>query len=128
MFQNCINSKKKGDIGVALAIASFVSKGQTVLFPLCDSEPYDLAFDDGIKLNKVQVRTTASKNPTGNYMVNLRVMGGNQSFQTIRQFDKTKVDFLFVLTETGDKYLIPSMDIKCKSFLTLCSKTEKYKV
>ncbi len=128
MFQNCVNSKKKGDIGVAVAIAEFAKKGQTVLFPLSDSEPYDLAFDDGKKLNKVQVRTTESKQPNGNFKVNLRVFGGNQSYHTVQQFDKTKVDFLFILTEIGDKYLIPSSDINNVNSLTLCQKTERYKL
>lgn len=128
MFQKCVNSKKKGDIGVAIAIAEFAKRGQTVLFPLSDSEPYDLAFDDGKKLNKVQVRTTESKQLNGNFRVNLRVLGGNQSYHTVQHFDKEKVDFLFVLTEIGDKYLIPSADINNVNSLTLCQKTERYKL
>lgn len=128
MFNNCINSKKKGDIGVAVAISSFVSRGNTVLFPLSDSEPYDLAFDDGRKLHKVQVRTTEAKQPSGNFIVNLRVMGGNQSFHTAKRFDRETVDFLFVLTGCGDKYLIPAVDIRNVNSLTLCHKTEKYKL
>lgn len=128
MFDNCINSKKKGDIGVAVAISAFVNLGNTVLFPLSDSEPYDLAFDDGKRLCKVQVRTTEAKQPNGNFKVNLRVMGGNRSFQTVKRFDKEKVDFLFVLTKDGDKYLIPSIDITNVNSLTLCHKTERYKL
>ena len=127
MFDKCKNSKKKGDIGVAVAISTFVARGNTVLFPLSDSEPYDLVFDNGT-LHKVQVRTTESQQPNGNFRVNLRVMGGNQSFQTIKRFDKNTVDFLFVLTKDGDKYLIPSTDIINVNSITLCQKTERYKL
>ena len=128
MFEKCKNSKKQGDIGVGEAIAFFIKRGQTVLFPLSDSERYDLAFDDGVKLNKVQVRTTACKSPHGIYVVHLRVMGGNQSFHTSQEFDNTKVDFLFVLTDTANKYLIPSVDIPSKNTLNLGIKMEKYKL
>lgn len=128
MFNKCKNSKKKGDIGVGEAIAFFIKRGQTVLFPLSDSEPYDLVFDDGAKLNKVQVKTTSSKTPYGIYKVNIRVLGGNQSFHTIKKFDKSKVDFLFVLTAMGDKYLIPAVEIECVSSIDLGTKTEKYKI
>ena len=128
MFEKCKNSKKQGDIGVGEAIAFFIRRGQTVLFPLSDSEPYDLAFDDGARLNKVQVRTTACKSRCGRYQVNLRVLGGNQSFHTVTQFDNTKVDFLFVLTAGADKYLIPSVEIQNESSLNLGIKMEKYKL
>lgn len=128
MFEKCKNSKKQGDIGVGEAIAFFIKRGQTVLFPLSDSEPYDLAFDDGARLNKVQVRTTMCKSRYGKYQVNLRVLGGNQSFHTSTQFDNTKVDFLFVLTAEEDKYLIPSVEIQNESSLNLGVKMEKYKL
>jgi hypothetical protein len=128
MFDKCKNSKKKGDIGVGEAISFFIRKGQTVLFPLSDSEPYDLAYDDGDKLNKVQIRTTAAKSPHGIYIVNLRVMGGNQSFHTEKKFDRTKVDYLFVLTENGKKYLIPSVEITSYNSINLGKQMEKYKL
>jgi hypothetical protein len=126
MFDKCKNSKKQGDIGEAIAF--FIKRGQTVLFPLSDSEPYDLVFDDGARLNKVQVRTTASKSPHGKYKVNLRVLGGNQSFHTATKFDNAKVDFLFVLTDGADKYLIPAVEIQNGSSLNLGIKMEKYKL
>jgi hypothetical protein len=98
VFEDCKNSKKQGDIGVAVAISFFTRRGQTVLFPLSDSEPYDLAFDDGAKLNKVQVKTTANKSKHGIYQVNLRVMGGNQSFHTRRNFNPSEVEDNLILS------------------------------
>ena len=128
MFEKCKNSKKQGDIGVGEAITFFIKRGQTVLFPLSDSEPYDLAFDDGTKLNKVQVKTTSSKTPYGVYQTNLRVLGGNQSFHTVKEFDASKVDFLFILAEDGNRYLVPSVEIKTKTYFNLGSKAKKYKL
>lgn len=128
MFQNCKNSKKQGDIGVGAAISYFISRGQTVLFPLSDSEPYDLAFDDGVKLNKVQVKTTFTKTRCGIYQTDLRTKGGNQSFHTVKKFDPTKVDFLFILAEDGNKYLVPSNEITTKSHFNLGEKATKYKL
>ena len=130
MFDQCKNTKKQGDIGVALAISKLSSKGYTVLFPLCDSEPYDLVFDDGVKLQKVQVKTTAqkSKNRHGGYILNLRVMGGNRSFHTQKKFDPTKVDYVFGLTEDGKQYLIPSSEITAFTAITLGADKDKYLV
>lgn len=130
MLENVKNSKQQGDIGVAIAIATLVEKGYTVLFPLSDNEPYDLAFDDGTSLKKVQVRTTKQKsvNKHGGYVLNLRVCGGNQSYFTSKTFDKTKVDFVFGLTESGSKYLIPSGEIKAMTALILGPSMDKYKV
>lgn len=128
MFDKCRNSKQQGDMGVGEAISYFIKTGRTVLFPLSDNEPYDLAFDDGFKLNKVQIRTTYSKTKSGNFEVNLRVMGGNQSFQKITHFDRSKVDYLFVLTQDNERYLIPSLEIKNKSSLSLGKTLQKFKV
>lgn len=128
MFQNCKNSKKQGDVGVGAAISFFISRGQTVLFPLSDSEPYDLAFDDGTKLHKVQVKTTFAKTPHGVYQSNLRVLGGNQSYHTAKKFDPTKVDYLFILVEDGTRYLVPSIEITNTSCINLGTKMEKYKL
>lgn len=130
MFDKCKNSKKQGDIGVGEAIAFFLKRGQTVLFPLSDSEPYDLAFDDGKRINKVQVKTTkqVNANKCGGFKVELRTSGGNQSRYTNKKFDPTKVDYLFVLTNCGDRYLIPSSDINAKCYIVLGPDKDKFKI
>lgn len=104
---NAINSKKQGDIGLGHAISFFVSNGYTVSIPLTDSQDYDLIVDNGT-LFRVQVKTTKHKSPYGIFKVSLTVKGGNRSFNTIKKFDPTKVDFVFIITNEGDRYLIPS--------------------
>lgn len=58
MFENAINSKKQGDIGMCYAIAYFSKMGYTVNIPITDSQDYDLIIDREGKLLKVQVKTT----------------------------------------------------------------------
>ncbi|HEX2906540.1 MAG TPA: group I intron-associated PD-(D/E)XK endonuclease [Phototrophicaceae bacterium] len=119
------NSIRQGDVGVAIAIAWFAQNGYPPLKPLTENLPYDLGVDMGDKICRVQVRTTYHKNKAGNYEVHLRVLGGNRSGTGLTTyFDPAKVEYLFVVTEIGEKYLIPSTDIMCKSTITLCD--EKY--
>ena len=71
-----MNSKKQGAIGVAKAIAYFVSKGYAVFVPVSDCSRYDLIIDSGEKIMRVEVKTTKSAND----QVMLRTVGGNQSW------------------------------------------------
>jgi hypothetical protein len=123
------NTRRQGDIGVALAIKWFIENGYRPFVPIGELPDYDLVVDfDGV-LYRVQVRTTYFKKPSGNYEVNLRVLGGNRSGTgKIKHFDPQKVDYLFVVTESGEKYFIPSHAILIKSALTLCEKYAVYQV
>ena len=51
-----MNSKDKGNIGEALAIAKFVELGIQVSIPFGDNARYDLIADFNGKLNKIQVK------------------------------------------------------------------------
>jgi len=127
MFKHVNNSRKQGDVGLGIAIGYFASKGHCVLVPLTDNQEYDLVIDDGA-LKKVQVKTTRCQKENGNYEVALQTKGGNQSWSGVaKNFDHTKVDLLFVLTEAGDKYLFPS-DVVPRTKITLCDKYESYKL
>lgn len=121
------NSKKQGDVGLGIAIAYFTSKGHTVCVPLTDSQLYDLVVDDG-SIKRVQVKTSTSKNEYGSYEVELRTLGGNQSFHTVKKFDPAAVDLVFIVTEEGRKYLIPSDSIKGKSRITVGKLYEEFEI
>ncbi len=122
MFSKAKNSKKQGDIGLGAAIDYFSRNNYTVCIPLTDSQEYDLVVDNGT-LFKVLVKTTTRriKNRPGAYRFGLRTLGGNRSFHTVKKFDKEKVDLLFVLTDEGRKYLIPTISINVKNELILNS-------
>jgi hypothetical protein len=66
-------TQRKGDIGVAQAIATFTRKGYDVSLPLTESVAYDLVVDTGTELKRVQVRFTSSKE------VDLRRVHSNSS-------------------------------------------------
>lgn len=122
------NTKKQGDIGLGAAVAWFTSKLWTVAIPLTDSQDYDLIVDDGSKPLRCQVKTSSHKSEYGIYEVSLTVKGGNRSASgKIKKFDKSKVDLLFILTDDGNKYLIPSSEVGT-SGLNLGEKYEKFKL
>lgn len=81
--------------------------------------------DEGDGLRRVQVKTTRYKTKYGIYSINLSVKGGNRSSigSTIKKFDA-----VFVLTDDGDSYYIPSKDITAKNILNLGNKYSKFKL
>jgi hypothetical protein len=128
MSWNFINSKKQGDFGVASAIAFFAKIGHTVSIPLTDSQDYDLVVEIEEKLCKVQIKTSSTIR-YDNFVVDLRVKGGNRSGTgKTKIFDKTKVDYLFVITENGKMWLIPSLEINSTSSINLCDSYTQYQI
>lgn len=128
MLQEQRNSKKQGDVGFGVAVGWFAEKGHTVCLPLTDSQDFDLVVEMDGELKKVQVKTTYHKSPHGVYMADLRTHGGNRSGNTVKKFEPSKVDLLFVLTEGGDKYLIPADKVNAMSVFNLGKKAEAFRV
>jgi len=125
MLKTQKNTRKQGDVGLGVAISYFTSVGITVCVPLTDNQDYDLVIDnDGLK--KVQVKTTYAKSKTGYYIATLKTCGGNKSRSTVKLFDPTKVDLLFVFTEDKSIYLIPTDEITNVNTLTLSTKYSQY--
>lgn len=119
----------QGSIGLGQAIAYFASLGHIVCVPLTDNQDYDLIIDIEGKLNKVQVKTSGTKSRQGIYVVQLKSVRSNKNVNNINNFDKSKVDFLFIVTEEGKSYCIPMDDnFKPKSGLNLGSKYDKFLV
>ena len=126
MFEK-FNTQQQGNVGVGKAISHFTQVGSTISIPLNDTQDYDLIVDYNDSLKKIQVKTVYSKNPYNNYVVELRTrthMKG-KLYSTKGLGD---IDYLFILTNTGDEYLIPNNDIQTKTSLTLYNKYDKYKI
>lgn len=120
------NTNFKGNAGIGSAIAYFTSEGLTVSLPLNDTQDYDMIVDFG-ELKKVQVKTTTFLTDSGNYKVDLRTTGGNQSFHTAKLFDYENIDFIYILTESNERFLIPCADgFENKNSITLSEKYKKY--
>lgn len=129
LFDNAINSKKQGDIGMCYAMAYYAKLGWTVSVPVTDSQDYDLVVDNGTRLFKVQVKTTKSISPSGNYVVNLRTMGGNRSGAgKYKDFSENSSDLLFALTDSGDCYSIPKSEISAVNAVALRERYLPYRV
>jgi hypothetical protein len=129
MFTECKNPKQQGNIGEARAIYEFAKRNWLVSKPVFESPKYDLVVEvDGV-LKKVQVKTSKSRTQSGNYEVQLRTCGGNQSFHTAKKRTVGDYDYLFVMCENGDAYLIPESDMGgAGASLTMGKKFEQHKL
>lgn len=125
MFDECDNSRKQGEIGVGRAIYCLLKKGCVVSIPIADNQDYDLVAEISGELKKIQVKTTRFKR-TGAYVVALATSGGNRSGTTVKTFDQSSCDFLFVLTEEGTSYLVPRGEITQKRSISLTEEWDKY--
>jgi hypothetical protein len=110
MFEGLKTLTDQGNIGEARAIFELVMKGWFVSKPLFVNSKYDLIVDTGESLLKVSVKTSGNMKGDG-FEVNLATRGGNSSKNTIKSRQKNDFDLLFVLVDSGDCYLIPSIDL-----------------
>lgn len=122
------NPREQGLIGLTDAIAWFGANGYGVLLPLIDAQPYDLVVESGAGLERVQVKTTTARSPYGVFVVSLVTSGGNQSFHTRKPFDPTEVELLYVLTDEGVRYLIPTAVIRSRTALNLGARMARYRL
>lgn len=119
------NTKKQGDWGLGLAIAYFSREECTISIPLTDSQDYDLVVDMDGELKRIQVKTTTYMRDSGSYAVSLTVKGGNRTGTSIKAFDSTKVDYVFIVTGDEDIYLIPASVLG--NSVSLGKEYDKYK-
>jgi hypothetical protein len=128
MIARQANPRRQGDAGLGVAIAYFTGHLWTVCIPLTDSQAYDLVVDGGDGLRRVFVRTTTSKAGNGHYFCGLRTLGGNRSFHTIKHFDNTTVDLVFIVCGDGTRYVIPAEEISNRNSIRLGPKWERHRV
>lgn len=123
-----MNTRKQGAWGVGRAIAYFTRLGWAVSLPIADTQRYDLIVDNGDRLYRVEVKATRYK-VKERYICGLRTLGGNQSWSGVtKKFSCEDSDYLFVTTEEGDSYLIPSSIIDGIAQLYLGPKYNQYKL
>jgi len=93
-------TQRKGDIAVSRAISTFTKMGYDVALPFTESTAYDLIVDVSGKLKKVQVRYSSDKE------VPLRRIHSNSNGYVIKKTKPGAYDWLYVLRDTGQEYLI----------------------
>jgi hypothetical protein len=126
MLNDKKNSKIQGNVGLGKAIAYYTSIGSIVSIPITDSQPYDLIIDNG-QLQKIQVKTTFCMSK-GLYQVNLKQCGGSSKTYSTKLFEPKDSDILYVFSESGDQWIIPTNAIDARTALTLGNKWGQYKV
>lgn len=121
------SNKEKGNAGLGIAIAYYSTNGYTVSIPLNDTQDYDLIVDKNNVLKKVQVKATSCKTKYNKYQVALKSCGGTKG-ETYKTIIDTKIDEIFIVTDTMEMFIIPIEEIKNKTTLNLCEKYEKNRV
>lgn len=124
---NFKTNKEKGNSGLAMSIAYFTTNGYTVSIPLNDTQNYDLIIEKNNVLSTVQVKTSGCISKSKNYQVALKSCGGTNG-KTYKTLIDTDIDYLFILLENRDMYLIPKDIIKDKATINICDKYKKFKV
>lgn len=117
--QRAVNRRVQGDIGEASAIEWLTSKGALVWVPMGHSPDVDLMADFDGRLVRIQVKTSTYQVTTPRGMrrwdISIATNGGNQSWSgTTKEFDPTRVDYLFALVGDGRRWFIPSPHVEAK--------------
>lgn len=119
----------QGNMGLGKAIEYFTSHGIPIALPLNDTQKYDLIADFNGQLQRVSVKTSRHSNTQGkSYDVALKNCGGSSGKGTIRRFDNTSCDYLFIYTADENLYLIPAKDISASNAIVVGLKYTEYKV
>jgi hypothetical protein len=119
-----INRRRQGDLGEASAIEWFSRLGATTFIPFGHSPDVDLVVELEGRLLRIQVKTSTQSAETSDghlrQVVSLKTCGGNQSWTGVaKQIDPTRIDFLFVLTGDGRRWLIPSDCLEARNSIRL---------
>ncbi|MBI3292585.1 MAG: endonuclease [Elusimicrobia bacterium] len=103
-----MNTKQRGDIAEQAAILEALKRGWSVLRPVGDNLPYDLVFDIGNRLIKVQVKCAWLDESSQNYVVDNRRTKTNRRQMVREDYKSTDFDFALVyLPERNVFYVYP---------------------
>jgi hypothetical protein len=119
-----LNRRQQGDLGEISAIEWLTSRGALVLIPLGHSPDFDLVAHIDGRLFRIQVKTSTqtAKTPAGDerFPVSLVTCGGNQSWTGVAKvIDAQSIDYVFVLTGCGRRWLIPATELEGKRGIRL---------
>ena len=119
----------QGNFGLGRAIAYYTGQCIPVMIPLNDSQKYDLVIDSPDKgLQRVSVKTTQGKSKSRKFQVQLKNSTLGSDHNTIRRFDNTTCDILFIVTIDGNIYEIPTSNVNATCSITLNEDYDQYLV
>lgn len=111
------NRRQQGDLGEASAIEWLTRQGAVVFAPLGHSPDVDLVGLMNGRTLRFQVKTTVCRVSTAGsdprWKVLVATRGGNRSWNGVAKLlDRDAVDYLFVLTGDGRRWLIPTSELQ----------------
>lgn len=110
-----MNSKDKGNIGEALALAEFIKYGIAVSIPYGDNARYDLVADFNGKLNKIQVKYCNQKISENNSIICPCASSTNHTTNKHYTTYENDIDyFVFYLAKWDELLLVPIEKIGLK--------------
>ena len=119
---------------VAVSIEWFMSRGYMASIPF-EQTVYDIVVDSDDGLRKIQVKSTTKRDRYGRFHVGIcrnkysRHAKHNASGRRKRRpYRPSEIDYLFIVTSTHDKYLIPIYTVIGKSTVTLGPTYAEYRV
>ncbi|MEO7002056.1 MAG: group I intron-associated PD-(D/E)XK endonuclease [Ktedonobacterales bacterium] len=109
-----MDTKLRGDIAEQAAILHALKRSWGVLKPVGDRLPYDLVFDVGSALVKIQVKSAWFDGPSGNYVVDNRRTKTNRRIMIREAYLPDDFDFALVYIEDLDVFYV----FPCEVFIS----------
>jgi hypothetical protein len=106
-----VSTKLTGDIAEQAAILQALKRGWGVLKPIGDWLPYDLVFDVGGALVKIQVKHAWFDGPRGNYVVDNRRTKTNRCVMVREAYGPSDFDFALAYLKDLDTFYVFPVDV-----------------
>jgi hypothetical protein len=106
-----MDTKLKGDIAEQAAVIQALKRGWGVLKPVGDRLPYDLVFDIGGALMKVQVKSSWFSESTSNYVVDNRRTKTNRRLMVREAYTLSDFDFALIYLNELDLFYVFPVDV-----------------
>jgi len=104
-----MNTKDKGDVTEAVSVSYLKKEGYTVSLPFGDNAPYDLIYDDGSSLTRVQCKTGQYKEGRVKFSCSTNHRSGGEIVHDT--YTKDMIDTFFVYCrDTDNLYEVPVED------------------
>ncbi|MFN0175272.1 MAG: group I intron-associated PD-(D/E)XK endonuclease [Saprospiraceae bacterium] len=106
-----MDTKLKGDIAEQAVVLQALKQGWEVLKPFGDRLSYDLVFDIGGVLVKIQVKNAWLDSKRGNYVVDVRRTKTNRRQMLRENYKLGDFDFAVIFIEDLDLFYVMPCDV-----------------
>lgn len=90
-------------------------------------QPYDLMVQIDDKWNKVQIKTSTAKAPSGNWQFALRRSRNNATGHKYKFYERSECDYFMLIALSLNMWMIPFDMLDGMGSVTSCSKYDEYK-